>query len=128
MATSKNFISYLEDCLSGVRGIRFKAMFGEYALYLNDVVVGLVCDQTLFIKVTGETSRLLENRVKTGPPFPGAKNAYVLTEGELEDDEMIGRVLAAAYRDLALKANTKVKAPAKRKPLSKAASKKKTQR
>ena len=104
MATGKNFIAYLEDCLSGVRGIRFKAMFGEYALYVNDVVVGLVCDQTVFIKVTEGTSLLLRGRVGTGPPFPGAKDAYVLTESELEDDELIGQVLTVAQRDLAAKA------------------------
>ena len=136
MATSKNFISYLEDCLSGVRGIRFKAMFGEYALYLNDVVVGLVCDQTLFIKMTDETSGLLKGQVKTGPPYQGAKDAYILTEGELEDDELMGRVLMAAYRDLVMKAKTnikprakakaKFKTTAKPKPLTKGAVRKKT--
>jgi TfoX/Sxy family transcriptional regulator of competence genes len=100
MPTSKNFIAYLEDCFSSIRGVRFKAMFGEYALYLNDVVVGLVCDQTVFLKRTDETSLLLKDRVKTGPPYPGAKPAYMLTESELEDDELIARVLSAAYRDL----------------------------
>ena len=109
MATGKNFIAYVEDCLNGVRGVRFKAMFGEYALYFNDVVVGLVCDQTVFIKVTHGTSILLKGRVDTAPPFPGGKDAFVLTESELEDHDLIGQVLAAAHCDLAMKSTPKKK-------------------
>jgi len=118
MPTSKNFIAYLEDCFSGIRGIRFKAMFGEYALYLDDVVVGLVCDQTLFVKMTDQTTSVLKDLVRTGPPYKGAKDAYVLTEAELEDDELIRLVLWAAHNDLALMARARhkmKKKPAKRK-------------
>ena len=43
MATHKDYIKYLEDCLKHIPAIRFKPMFGEYALYCSDIVVGLVC-------------------------------------------------------------------------------------
>jgi TfoX/Sxy family transcriptional regulator of competence genes len=113
MPTSKNFIAYLEDCFGGIRGVRFRAMFGEYALYLDDVVVGLVCNQALFIKVTEKTSLLLKDRVGTGPPYSGAKDAFVLTESELEDDELIAQVMWAAHTDL-IKPAMKKQKPARK--------------
>ena len=99
MATGKDFVLYLQDCLRHVRSLRFKSMFGEYAMYADDVVVALVCDQTVFIKVTAGTTALLAERVKSGFPFPGAKPAYMLTEAELEDDELMTQVIAAVLRD-----------------------------
>lgn len=101
MATSKDFIAYLQDCLRRVPDLHFRAMFGEYAMYAREVVVALVCDQTMFVKVTEGTSALLADRVKLGHPYPGAKPAYMLTEAELEDDELMPQVIAAALRDLA---------------------------
>jgi TfoX/Sxy family transcriptional regulator of competence genes len=110
MATSKDFVVYLQDCLRHVRSLRFKAMFGEYAMYADDVVVSLVCDQTVFIKVSEGTNALLAERVKVGAPFPGAKPAYMLTEGELEDDELMTQVIAAVLRDRVAKVRKKAKA------------------
>ncbi len=107
MATSKDFVIYLQDCLRHVRSLRFKAMFGEYAMYADDVVVSLVCDQTVFIKVSEGTNALLAERVKVGSPFPGAKPAYMLTEGELEDDELMTQVIAAVLRDRVAKVRKK---------------------
>jgi TfoX/Sxy family transcriptional regulator of competence genes len=122
MATGKDFIAYLQDCLRRVPDIHFRAMFGEYAMYAREVVVALVCDQTMFVKVTEGTSTLLADRVGLGYPYPGAKPAYALTEAELEDDELMPQVIAAALRDLAGRAKpaaskraAKGKTPAKKK-------------
>jgi TfoX/Sxy family transcriptional regulator of competence genes len=119
MATSKDFIAYLQDCLRRVPGISFRAMFGEYAMYADGVVVALVCDQTPFIKVTEGTTALLGDRVRLGHPYPGAKPAYMLTEGELEDDELMSQVISAALRDLAARPK-----PARKKTPRKSAGKK----
>ena len=129
MATSKDFVVYLQDCLRHVRSLRFKSMFGEYAMYAEDTVVALVCDQTVFIKVSEGTNALLAERVKLGLPFPGAKPAYMLTEGELEDDDLMTQVIAAVLRDRVAKARKKksVKATKTSKP-SKPAKKKAARR
>jgi TfoX/Sxy family transcriptional regulator of competence genes len=118
MATSKDFIVYLQDALARVRGLSFRAMFGEYAMYANDVVVGLVCDQTVYIKVTEGTSVLLSKRVQFGHPFKGAKPAFMLTEGEIEDDELMAQVIAAALRDLPVKSKPSKNKALRKKPAS----------
>jgi hypothetical protein len=69
MATTREYMEYIIDTLGrglGHESFSMKRMFGEYTLYYHGTVVGLVCDGTLFIKITPETTRLLgdiENRV-----------------------------------------------------------------
>ncbi len=103
MATNKDYIAYLEDCLQHIPEIRFRAMFGGYTLYCCDVPVGLVDDNTLYIKVNIGTTPLLAEKVKTGPPYPGGKEAYILTEAEFEDKPFIAQVITAGRDALAKK-------------------------
>ncbi|MBS0614424.1 MAG: TfoX/Sxy family protein [Proteobacteria bacterium] len=103
MATGKEFIAYLQDCLRYVDGLSYRAMFGEYAMYAHDVVIGLVCDQTVFVKVTPGTSVLLDGRAGTGQPYPGAKPWFMLTEDELLDEPLMRQLVAVLLRDLPVK-------------------------
>ncbi len=113
MAARNDYIAFLEDGLKHIPEIRLKAMFGGHALYCSERVVGLVNDQTLFIKITPGTTRLLDGKVETGPPYPGAKDAYVMTERELQDAALITRVITACRDDVA-PARKKAKKAAKK--------------
>jgi len=44
MATSKEYIDYVLECLSHIEGISARKMFGDYGLYMFNRVMGLVCD------------------------------------------------------------------------------------
>lgn len=59
-------------------------MFGEYAVYIDDKVAALVCDDDLFIKPTDAGKRILKEPIEK-PPYPGAKNYYWIS-AELWDD------------------------------------------
>lgn len=49
MATSKEYIEFVREQLHGCGGeIRYRKMFGEYMVYINDKPVLLVCDDTAF--------------------------------------------------------------------------------
>ena len=50
MATTVDFINYVCEQLTGIGDIRFRKMFGEYMVYVNDKPVLIVCDNTVFIK------------------------------------------------------------------------------
>ncbi len=52
MATKQSTIDYILDQLAAVPGVSARKMFGEYALYYMGKVVALVCDDTLFVKIT----------------------------------------------------------------------------
>jgi len=85
MATSKETIAYILDQLSDVRSISARKMFGEYAVYADGRVVALVCDDTLFIKVTGKGKEFLGEEYREGAPYPGAKPWMEIDADKLED-------------------------------------------
>ncbi len=77
MATTKDFIEYVCEQISGAGAIRYRIMFGEYMVYVNDKPVLLVCDNTVFVKKLDELKGIMESSA-TGAPYEGAKEHYVL--------------------------------------------------
>ncbi len=78
MATSIDFIEYLMEKLSEIKyEFRYRKMFGEYYVYANDKPILLVCDNTVFIKMLPELEDLMKDS-ETGPPYPSAKDFYIL--------------------------------------------------
>ncbi|MFA6111259.1 MAG: TfoX/Sxy family protein [Candidatus Latescibacterota bacterium] len=73
MATKQSTIDYLLDQLASVPDVRVRKMFGEYALYCNDKVVALVCDDELFIKITEAGKEFVGDQYQEGNAYPGAK-------------------------------------------------------
>ncbi len=85
MATKQSTIDYILDQLAGTGDVRARKMFGEYALYLDDKVVALVCDDQLFVKITVEGREYSGEHYREGHAYPGAK-ASLLIDGELIED------------------------------------------
>lgn len=99
MATSQSTIDFLLDQLRDVPETRARKMFGEYALYVGDKVVALVCDDQFFIKITPAGKALVGDRYQEGEPYPGAKPALLIDADELDDSDRLCelvRVTAAA--------------------------------
>ncbi len=81
MATRKDTAAFILEQLGHPDRFSVRPMFGEFALYADGKVVGLICDDQLFVKITPE-SRALQDRCEEGSPFPGAK-AYLLVPEDL---------------------------------------------
>jgi len=77
MSSSKEFSIYICEQLEGLGNVRFRKMFGEYMIYLNDKPVVLICDDTVFVKKLPCLEELLSGQ-ETGAPFPGANLWYIL--------------------------------------------------
>ena len=73
-------------------------MFGEYALYLDEKVVALVCDDQLFLKPTYEARAFL-GKVRLASPYPGAKDYFLLVD-ELDDPDLLREVVLVTARAL----------------------------
>jgi len=73
MASSQKTVDFLTDQIHSAGIIRSKKMFGEYAIYCDEKVVALICDDTLFVKMTDVSLQFL-NASHISPPYPGAKN------------------------------------------------------
>lgn len=46
-------LQYIIDQRSGAGEIAVKKMMGDYYAYCDDVLLGLVCDNNFYVKVTG---------------------------------------------------------------------------
>lgn len=88
MATSQRTIDFLHDQLSSLPTISARKMFGEYALYNENKVVALVCDDSLFIKPTTISNNFLDDS-HLAPPYPGAKKYYQIPDDKIEDREWL---------------------------------------
>lgn len=56
MAVSEDFLSYVQEQLGGIGGLRSRRMFGGVGLYSGDAFFGLLADNTLYLK-TDDLSR-----------------------------------------------------------------------
>jgi hypothetical protein len=73
MSTSQATIDFILDQVEGAGEVRARKMFGEYALYCDEKVVALVCDDTLYIKITEPGREFVGSHYAEGAPYPGAK-------------------------------------------------------
>ena len=91
MATSKEIIEYILDQMVGVGagGVTARKMFGEYALYSGGRVVALVCDNTLFIKMTEQGREFTGKDIKEGIAYPGAKPSLLIDDEHIEDRDWL---------------------------------------
>ncbi len=76
-----------------------RAMFGEYALYADRKVVGLVCDDQLYVKIV-PASAALEPLCEKAPPYPGARDHYLVEEDQLTQLTALPGILLAVAASL----------------------------
>lgn len=99
MSTSKETVEFILDKLGDPRAFRARPMFGEYALYANEKVVGLICNDQLYIKIL-PASQALEQSCEKDSPYAGAKSHYVIEEAQLSSLETLPNILLAVAKTL----------------------------
>ncbi|MCI8636434.1 MAG: transcriptional regulator [Clostridia bacterium] len=77
MATTNEFIEYVCEQINGIGDIRYKKMFGEYMVYVNEKPVIIVCNNTAFVKQLDCIKEDMKD-AEIGYPYKGAKEHYVL--------------------------------------------------
>lgn len=97
MACSDEFIAYVCEQVGKAGEIIAKKMFGEYGLYCNGKIIGLVCENQLFLKPT-KVGREILGKIREEPPYEGAKN-YFLIEN-LEDTELLTTLIKEMEKEL----------------------------
>jgi TfoX/Sxy family transcriptional regulator of competence genes len=98
MGSKVDTVQYICDQAGLGRRLTYRKMFGEYALYLDAKVVALICDDQLFLKPTPEGLKYL-GEVTEAPPYPGARNFYLLS-AVLDDTEILRGALLVTARAL----------------------------
>jgi TfoX/Sxy family transcriptional regulator of competence genes len=89
MSTSTDFIDFVIEQIAGVGDIRYRKMFGEFMVYVNDKPILLICDNTVFVKMHEQISDLMKTAQK-GFPYQGAKQHYIL---DIDDRNLATQVI-----------------------------------
>lgn len=90
MATTEGYAEFVCEQIQGVGDVRYKKMFGEYMVYVNDKPVLLLCDNTVFVKKLDNIADLMGG-ADCGTPYKGAKEHYIL---DIENTELCREVVA----------------------------------
>lgn len=90
MATTNEYIEYVCEQINGMGDIRYKKMFGEFMVYLNDKPVIIVCNNIPFVKKLECIEEIMKN-AETGHPYKGAKEHYIL---DIDDIELRKKVIS----------------------------------
>ena len=77
MASNIEFIEFISTQLEGLGCVRYRKMFGDYMIYLDEKPIILVCDNIAYIKKLPELSDLMSD-AESGIPYEGAKEHYIL--------------------------------------------------
>ena len=98
MATDKTFVEFVIDQIDTDQEITAKSMFGEYGIFADKKIFGLICDNKLFIKPTRAGREFIGN-VKEAPPYEGAKNSFLIDE-KLDDSEWLSELVRITTEEL----------------------------
>ena len=104
MATQKRTVEYLlEHALiepaPGGGTVSIKPMFGEYGVYMDGKMIGLICDDLLYVKPTA-SGRLHAEPVSEAPPYPGAKPHLLIEADRWDDAEWLSELLRVTAAEL----------------------------
>ena len=100
MPTKQSTVDYILDQLVDLPGIEAKKMFGEYTLYASGKVVGLICDDTLFVKITDAGKKFVDEHYKEGFTYPGAKASMRIHGDLLENREWLLELISITEKSL----------------------------
>ena len=73
MASNPDFVQYVADQCADAGEIITKKMFGDYGIYCDSKIFGLICDNRFYIKPT-EAGRKLLRTEQLQPPYKAMKS------------------------------------------------------
>ena len=79
MASNADFVQYIADQCSGAGEIIVRKMFGDYGIYCDGKIFGLICDDGFYLKPTDAVRPMLRE-VALRPPYDGAKDYFYITD------------------------------------------------
>ena len=99
MASTEEHVQFILSHLDDAGAIVAKKMFGEYGIYADGKFFGMVCDNQFFIKPT-EGGRKFIGEPTEAPPYPGAKNSFLIAESELTQKRWINELVRTTVKEL----------------------------
>lgn len=97
MASTKAYLDYVLEQLSGLEDISFRAMMGEYVLYYQGKVFGGIYDNRFLVKPVPSAKALMPD-APSELPYDGAKEMLLVENPE--DKTFLAELLRAMEKEL----------------------------
>ena len=97
MASSKEYLTFVLDQLSGLDGITYRAMMGEFILYYRGRVAGGIYDDRLLVKPVPAALSLMPDAPRE-LPYEGAKEMLLVEN--VDDADFLKSLFRAMYDEL----------------------------
>ncbi len=97
MASSKEYLDFILEQLSGLDGVTFRPMMGEYILYRHGKIVGGIYDDRFMVKPTRSAETMMPDADRE-LPYEGAKE--MLLVDNVDSREFLAELLTAMDGEL----------------------------
>ena len=97
MASSREYLDFILEQLSGVNGITSKQMMGEYILYINGRIFGGIYDDRFLVKPTKSAKAMMPD-ADLELPYEGAKE--MLLVDNVDNREFLTELVTAMVDEL----------------------------
>ena len=97
MASSKEYLDFILEQLSGLEEISYRAMMGEYIIYYRGKIVGGIYDDRFLVKPTKSAVAMMPD-ADTELPYEGSKE--MLLVDNVENRDFLRYLLEAMYMEL----------------------------
>lgn len=97
MPSTKEFLDFILEQLSGLEDITYRAMMGEYIIYYRGKIVGGIYDDRFLFKPTASATHLMPD-APLELPYEGAKP--MLLVDNVDDKDFLTRLFEEMYPEL----------------------------
>ena len=97
MASTKEYLDFALEQLSGLDEVSFRAMMGEYILYFRGRVFGGIYDDRLLVKPVSAAMNLMPN-AKRELPYDGAKEMILVDD--VDNRKFLCELIEEMYDEL----------------------------
>lgn len=97
MASTREYLDFVLEQLSGLDDISFRAMMGEFIIYYKGKIIGGVYDNRLLVKPVPAVLSLVD-APRYELPYEGAKE-MILVE-DIDNKEFLARLVSSMYEEL----------------------------
>ena len=97
MASSKEYLNFILEQLSGLDEITYRAMMGEFIIYYHGTIIGGIYDDRLLVKPVKAAIDYMPI-ISYESPYKGAKD--MLLVHEVDDQEFLTGLFEIVYENL----------------------------
>ena len=97
MASSRDFLDFILEQLSGLGDVEYRAMMGEYIIHFKGRIVGGIYDDRFLVKPTQSAQAMMPDALRQ-LPYEGAKE--MLAVDDVENRAFLCNLLEAMYSEL----------------------------